>query len=92
LDTLLEHHRASPTGPPCSGSEGSSLSRRIRLLHQVGVSGTAGYERFLREKRYTIPGMSHTRSRFTLPVSNGRFSVQLAGQALKDYTSRKSEY
>ncbi|WP_371929916.1 Lrp/AsnC ligand binding domain-containing protein [Bradyrhizobium sp. CCGUVB1N3] len=31
-------------------------------LVKVAVEGTAGYERFLREKRYRIPGIRHSRS------------------------------
>lgn len=35
-------------------------------LIKVAVTGTAGYERFLREKLYKIPGIRHSRSTFTL--------------------------
>ena len=35
-------------------------------LIKVAVAGTAGYERFLREKLYKIPGIRHSRSTFTL--------------------------
>ena len=43
---------------------------------KVAVNGTAGYEQFLREKLYTIPGISHTRSSFTLRCLKRTFSVQ----------------
>lgn len=33
---------------------------------KVAVAGTAGYEAFLREKLYHIPGVRHSRSSFTL--------------------------
>lgn len=33
---------------------------------KVAVEGTAGYERFLREKLYKIPGIRQTRSSFAL--------------------------
>lgn len=33
---------------------------------KVAVAGTSGYERFLREKLYKIPGIRHTRSSFAL--------------------------
>lgn len=33
---------------------------------KVAVAGTAGYETFLREKLYRIPGVRHSRSSFTL--------------------------
>ena len=35
-------------------------------LIKVAVAGTAGYERFLRDKLYRIPGIRHSRSTFTL--------------------------
>lgn len=35
-------------------------------LIQVAVSGTEGYERFLRQKLYKIPGIRHSRSTFAL--------------------------
>jgi Lrp/AsnC family leucine-responsive transcriptional regulator len=33
---------------------------------KVAVNGTAGYEQFLREKLYKIPGISHTKTSFAL--------------------------
>jgi Lrp/AsnC family leucine-responsive transcriptional regulator len=33
---------------------------------KVAVAGTEGYERFLREKLYKIPGIRHSRSTFAL--------------------------
>jgi len=72
--------------------EASLVTGEYDYYIKLAVSGTAGYERFLREKLYKIPGMSHTRSSFTLRCLKRTFSVQLAGQALKDYNSRKSEY
>jgi Lrp/AsnC family transcriptional regulator, leucine-responsive regulatory protein len=35
-------------------------------LIKVAVSGTDGYERFLRQKLYKIPGIRHSRSTFAL--------------------------
>jgi Lrp/AsnC family leucine-responsive transcriptional regulator len=43
---------------------------------KVAVSGTAGYERFLRDKLYKIPGIRHTRTSFTLRCLKRTFSVQ----------------
>jgi Lrp/AsnC family leucine-responsive transcriptional regulator len=43
---------------------------------KVAASGTAGYEQFLRERMYKIPGISHTRSSFTLRCLKRTFSVQ----------------
>lgn len=43
---------------------------------KVAIAGTAGYEQFLREKLYKIPGISHTRSSFTLRCLKRIFSVQ----------------
>jgi Lrp/AsnC family leucine-responsive transcriptional regulator len=42
---------------------------------KVAVAGTAGYECFLRDKLYKIPGISHTRSSFTLRCLKRSFSV-----------------
>jgi Lrp/AsnC family leucine-responsive transcriptional regulator len=42
---------------------------------KVAVAGTAGYERFLRDKLYKIPGISHSRSSFTLRCLKRSFSV-----------------
>ena len=35
-------------------------------LIKVAVEGTRGYERFLREKLYRVPGIQHSRSSFVL--------------------------
>lgn len=43
---------------------------------KVAVAGTAGYEDFLREKLYKIPGIRHTRTSFTLRCLKRTFSVQ----------------
>ena len=43
---------------------------------KVAVSGTSGYEQFLREKIYRLPGVSHTRSSFTLRCLKRTFSVE----------------
>jgi Lrp/AsnC family transcriptional regulator, leucine-responsive regulatory protein len=43
---------------------------------RVATSGADGYERFLREKIYKIPGISHTRSSFTLRCLKQTYSVQ----------------
>ena len=37
-------------------------------LVKVAVDGTTGYEKFLREKLYKIPGIRHSRSSFTPAV------------------------
>lgn len=44
---------------------------------KVAVSGTAGYERFLREKLYRIPGIRHSRSAFTLKCLKHQPSFQV---------------
>jgi Lrp/AsnC family leucine-responsive transcriptional regulator len=43
---------------------------------KVAVAGTAGYEEFLREKLYKMPGVRHTRTSFTLRCLKRTFSVQ----------------
>jgi Lrp/AsnC family leucine-responsive transcriptional regulator len=42
---------------------------------KVAVDGTEGYERFLREHLYRIPGIRHTRSCFALRCLKRRLSV-----------------
>lgn len=42
----------------------------------AAVAGTAGYERFLRDSLYRIPGIRHTRSRFALRCLKRSFSVR----------------
>jgi Lrp/AsnC family leucine-responsive transcriptional regulator len=44
---------------------------------KVKVAGTAGYEKFLREKLYKIPGIRHSRTSFTLRCLKETFSAQL---------------
>lgn len=43
---------------------------------KVAVAGTSGYERFLRDKLYRIPGIRHTRSSFTLRCLKQTYGVQ----------------
>jgi Lrp/AsnC family leucine-responsive transcriptional regulator len=43
---------------------------------KVAVAGTTGYEALLREKLYKIPGITHTRSSFTLRCLKQSFSSQ----------------
>jgi Lrp/AsnC family leucine-responsive transcriptional regulator len=46
-------------------------------LVKVAVESTAGYERFLREKLYRIPGIRHSRSSFALCCLKKLTSVQV---------------
>lgn len=43
---------------------------------RVAAAGTEGYEQFLREKLYKLPGITHTRSSFTLRCLKQTYSVQ----------------
>jgi Lrp/AsnC family leucine-responsive transcriptional regulator len=43
---------------------------------KVAVAGTAGYEAFLREKLYKIPGIRHSRTSFTLRCLKRTLSAQ----------------
>jgi len=43
---------------------------------KVAVAGTDGYERFLREKLYKVPGIRHSRTSFTLRRLKQTYSVQ----------------
>lgn len=51
---------------------------------KVAVKGTKGYEAFLREKLYKIPGIRHSRSSFILRCFKKLHSVQPDAQALND--------
>lgn len=42
------------------------LTGEYDYLIKVAVAGTEGYERFLRQKLYKIPGIRHSRSTFAL--------------------------
>lgn len=42
---------------------------------KVAVAGTAAYERFLREKLYRIPGISHSKTSFALRCLKQTFSA-----------------
>jgi Lrp/AsnC family leucine-responsive transcriptional regulator len=46
-------------------------------LVKVAVESTAGYERFLRERLYRIPGIRHSRSSFALRCLKKLTSVQV---------------
>lgn len=45
-------------------------------LVKAAVAGTSGYEHFLRDKLYKIPGIRHTRSSFALRCLKQSFSVR----------------
>jgi Lrp/AsnC family leucine-responsive transcriptional regulator len=51
------------------------LSGEYDYLIKVAVSGTEGYERFLRQKLYKLPGVRNTRSTFTLRCLKRTVSV-----------------
>lgn len=52
------------------------VSGEYDYLVKVAVDGTAGYERFLREKLYKIAGIRHSRSMFALRCMKFSASVQ----------------
>ena len=53
------------------------VSGEYDYLIKVAVDGTAGYERFLREKLYKISGIRHSRSMFALRCMKNMPSVQV---------------
>jgi Lrp/AsnC family transcriptional regulator, leucine-responsive regulatory protein len=53
------------------------VSGEYDYLVKVAVDGTAGYERFLREKLYRISGIRHSRSMFALRCMKNIPSVQI---------------
>ena len=48
----------------------------LDIAAAVAVAGTTGYERFLREKLYRIPGIRHSRSSFALRCLKRMISVR----------------
>ncbi|WP_293760018.1 Lrp/AsnC family transcriptional regulator [uncultured Aquitalea sp.] len=56
--------------------EAHLVSGEYDYLIKVAVDGTAGYERFLREKLYRISGIRHSRSLFALRCMKYTPSVQ----------------
>ncbi|MBA4707712.1 Lrp/AsnC family transcriptional regulator [Aquitalea aquatica] len=57
--------------------EAHLVSGEYDYLIKVAVDGTAGYERFLREKLYRISGIRHSRSLFALRCMKSVPSVQV---------------
>ncbi|QDQ28626.1 Lrp/AsnC family transcriptional regulator [Chitinimonas arctica] len=53
------------------------VSGEYDYLVKVAVDGTAGYERFLREKLYRISGIRHSRSMFALRCMKKVSSLQV---------------
>jgi Lrp/AsnC family leucine-responsive transcriptional regulator len=53
------------------------VSGEYDYLVKVAVDGTAGYERFLREKLYKISGIRHSRSMFALRCMKSIPTVQV---------------
>lgn len=43
---------------------------------KVAVDGTEGYERFLRERLYKVPGLRHSRSMFSLRCLKRAYSIE----------------
>ena len=50
------------------------VSDEYDYLIKVAVAGSAGYERFLREQLFRLPGLRHTRSSFALGCSKQGYS------------------
>jgi len=55
--------------------EASLLTGDYDYLIKVAVAGTEGYEGFLRQRLYKIPGIRHTRSTFVLRTLKRAHSV-----------------
>jgi Lrp/AsnC family leucine-responsive transcriptional regulator len=67
-------HRLALTGLP-EVLEAYLTTGEHDYFVKVAVDGTEGYERFLREHLYRIPGIRHTRSCFALRCLKRRLSV-----------------
>ena len=65
IEVTLDHHDDEPI--KYFGNALAELPEVMEAyLVKVAVAGTAGYERFLREKLYKLPGIRHSRSTFAL--------------------------
>jgi Lrp/AsnC family leucine-responsive transcriptional regulator len=56
--------------------EANLLTGDYDYLIKVAVAGTEGYERFLRQRLYKIPGIRHSRSTFVLRTLKRTHSVE----------------
>jgi Lrp/AsnC family leucine-responsive transcriptional regulator len=54
--------------------EAHLMTGEFDYLLKLAVAGTAGYERFLREKLYKVQGIRHTRSSLTLRTVKQSYS------------------
>ena len=73
IEVTLDHHDEgilNRFGEALSGlpevMEAYLVSGEYDYLIKVAVTGTEGYERFLRQKLYKLPGIRHSRSTFAL--------------------------
>jgi len=73
-DTILKRFEEVLAGLP-EVVEAYLVTGEYDYYIKLAVDGTAGYERFLRERLYKIPGISHTRSSFTLRCLKRTYSV-----------------
>jgi Lrp/AsnC family leucine-responsive transcriptional regulator len=64
-DTVLEEFGQAMAAMP-EVIEVYLLTGEYDYLIKVAVDSTSGYERFLRERLYRVPGIRHSRSSFTL--------------------------
>ena len=64
-DAVFQHFGEALVALP-EVMEAYLVSGEYDYLIKVAVTGTAGYERFLREKLYRIRGVRHSRSTFAL--------------------------
>lgn len=83
IEVTLEHHddnnlekfEAALTRLP-EVVEAYLMTGEYDYFIKVAVAGTAGYEEFLREKLYRLPGIRHTRTSFTLRCLKRTHSVE----------------
>jgi len=73
IEVTLDHHDEgilNRFGEALSGlpevMEAYLVTGDYDYLIKVAVTGTEGYERFLRQKLYKLPGIRHSRSTFAL--------------------------
>jgi len=77
-DDTLSHFEATLADLP-EVVEAYLVTGQYDYYIKAAVAGTAGYERFLRERLYKIPGLRHTRTSFALRCLKRTFSVAPPG-------------
>ncbi|TAL00295.1 MAG: Lrp/AsnC family transcriptional regulator [Rhodospirillaceae bacterium] len=88
-DTVLEKFEAALTSLP-EVVEAYLTTGEYDYYIKAAVSGAEGYEHFLRQRLYKIPGIRHSRSSFMLRCLKQTYSVKVeAGQTAPRRNKKK---